>query len=121
MNRTEQAFRDQLEHWKASGVILAYWFEAFKFKIASEKCYYTPDFVALMGDSTLAVFEVKGSLRIFTDDAKVKCKVFADQYPLPLYVVCPKGKGVWGITSMSETGPDTCLAKNLKAAALRAE
>ncbi len=39
---------------------------------------------------SLVVFEVKGSLRVFQDDAKVKCKVFSDKYPLRLYIVAPR-------------------------------
>lgn len=44
MNRTEAAYRDYLEQQKNAGLILKYWFERFTWKIASNRCSYTPDF-----------------------------------------------------------------------------
>ncbi|WP_278747168.1 hypothetical protein [Parasutterella excrementihominis] len=100
MNRTEAAYRDYLEQQKNAGLILKYWFERFTWKIASNRCSYTPDFLILRPDKTLELHEVKGSLKIFADDAKVKCKVCADECPIPLFIVTPKPKkegGGWNV------------------------
>lgn len=92
MNKTETAFAALLERRKRAGEIVDYWFEAVTFKIADNQCRYTPDFLVLLNDMSLVVFEVKGSFNIFSDDAKVKCKVFSSKYPLSLYIVAPRRK-----------------------------
>lgn len=92
MNRTEKAYASFLEGEKHAGRITAYWFEALKLKIAEGACFYTPDFLVLRPDGTLELHEVKGSLRIFQEDAKVKAKVCADMYPFPVKVVWPRKK-----------------------------
>lgn len=92
MNRTEKAYAAFLEGEKHAGWITAYWFEALKLKIAEGACFYTPDFLVLRPDGTLELHEVKGSLRIFQEDAKVKAKVCADMYPFPVKVVWPRKK-----------------------------
>ena len=53
MNRTEAAYRDHLEQQKNAGLILKYWFERFTWKIASNRCSYTPDFLVMRPDKTL--------------------------------------------------------------------
>ena len=92
MNRTEKAFAEHLEEIKAKGMIRAYWFEAIKLKVASNRCEYMPDFLVLGSDGHIYLFEVKGSKAIFTDDAKVKVKVCAEKYPFRLFVAYPKTK-----------------------------
>ena len=92
MNKTERAFSLHLDELKQKGLILEYWFESVKLKVASNRCEYLPDFLALRSDGSLVIFEVKGAKAIFTDDAKVKCKVCADKYPFPLYIVFPRPK-----------------------------
>lgn len=92
MNKTETAYAKTLEQQKRSGEILDYWFEAIKLKIADNACTYTPDFLVLTNKGELELHEVKGSKAVFQDDAKVKCKVCADKYPFPLYVVFPRPK-----------------------------
>lgn len=92
MNRTEKAYAAFLEGEKHAGRITAYWFEALKLKIAEGACFYTPDFLVLRPDGRLELHEVKGSLRIFQEDAKVKAKVCADMYPFPVKVVWPRKK-----------------------------
>lgn len=101
LNKTEQAYRAYLEAEKQAGRIEAYWFEALKLKVADSACFYTPDFLVMRPDGSLELHEVKGSPRIFTDDAKVKCKSVATQYPFKLFVVYPhattrkNGLGGW--------------------------
>lgn len=55
-----------------------------------------PDFLVLMPDGTLELHEVKGSPAIFADDAKVKVKACATQFPFPVFVVFPKKKSSGG-------------------------
>lgn len=93
MNKTERAYANYLETLKQSGEIKDYWFEAVKLRVASNACTYTPDFMVLRADGTLELHEVKGSERIFTDDAKVKCKVVADMYPFRLLVAIKSKQG----------------------------
>lgn len=92
MNRTEAAYRDHLENEKRAGRIIRYWFEHIKLKIADNACGYTPDFMVMRADGVIELHEVKGSLRIFQEDAKVKAKVCADMYPFPVKVVWPRKK-----------------------------
>lgn len=92
MNRTEKAYAAWLEAEKHAGRIMAYWFEALKLKIAEGACFYTPDFLVLRPDGTLELHEVKGSPAIFADDAKVKVKACATQYPFPVFVVSQRKK-----------------------------
>lgn len=92
MNRTEAAYRDHLEAEKRAGRILEFWFEHIKLKIAGNACGYTPDFMVMRADGVIELHEVKGSLRIFQEDAKVKAKVCADMYPFPVKVVWPRKK-----------------------------
>lgn len=96
MNKTEAAYAQHLEALKRCGEICAFWFEPIKLKIASNACSYTPDFMVLLPDGSVELHEVKGSMAIFTDDAKVKVKVCADTYPFPIYVVCPRPKKAGG-------------------------
>ena len=98
--KTQPNNTNYLEQQKHAGLILKYWFERFTWKIASNRCSYTPDFLVMRPDKTLELHEVKGSLKIFADDAKVKCKVCADECPIPLFIVTPKTKkegGGWNV------------------------
>lgn len=76
-NKTEQAYEDHLERRRMVGDILWYRFEGLKLRLA-DKTFYTPDFAVLAGDGYLECHEVKG---FWTDDARVKIKVAAEQYP----------------------------------------
>lgn len=95
MNRTEARYAAHLETEKLAGNVAAYWFESLKVKIADGACWYTPDFVVLRPDGTLELHEVKGSPKIFQDDAKVKVKACATQYPFRMIVVYPRKGGDW--------------------------
>lgn len=94
MNGTEKSYAAFLESERIAGRIKAYWFESIKLKIASDTCWYNPDFLVFTADNQLELHEVKGSPRVFTDDAKVKTKVCATEYPFRMLVVYPvRGKG----------------------------
>lgn len=92
MNRTEKAYAAWLEAEKHAGRVVEYWFEKVKFEIAQPACSYLPDFMVQYPDGRVELHEVKGSPRIFQEDAKVKAKVCADMYPFPVKVVWPRKK-----------------------------
>lgn len=93
LNKTEQRYQKYLNAEKEAGRVSEFWFESMKFKIASNACWYTPDFMVLRPDGTLELHEVKGSPRIFADDAKVKVKTTADKYPFKVFLVYPERNG----------------------------
>ena len=88
MNKTEAAFGAHLELLKKAGEIREYWFERWTWKLA-DGVRYTPDFVVLT-DTGLVAYEVKGFMR---DDARIKCRTFAQLFPLRLIVVRKEGPG----------------------------
>lgn len=96
MNKTEKAYAAYLESEKQAGRVTAFWFEAIKLKIAEGACFYSPDFMILRPDGFIELHEVKGSPKIFQEDAKVKVKSCATQYPFPVFVVFPKKKSSGG-------------------------
>ncbi len=76
-NKTEQAYEEHLERRRMAGDILWHRFEGLKLRLA-DNTFYTPDFSVLAADGYLECHEVKG---FWTDDARVKIKVAAEQYP----------------------------------------
>lgn len=91
MNKTEAAYARHLEGLKQSGEVLWWRFEAMKLRLA-DNCFYTADFAVLRADHTLELHEVKGH---WSDDARVKIKVAASEYPIRFIAVraLPKSKG----------------------------
>ena len=90
MNKTEAEYAERLESLKLAGEISDYRFECVKFKLA-DKTFYTPDFMVLRPDGTFELHEVKG---FWEDDARVKIKVAAAQYPFK-FIAARKVKGAW--------------------------
>lgn len=76
-NKTEEAYQETLEHRRLAGEVLWHGYEPFKLKLA-DRTFYTPDFGVLMADGQLELHEVKGH---WEDDARVKIKVAARQFP----------------------------------------
>lgn len=96
MNKTEQAYAKHLEDRKRLGQILWYRFEGIKLRLA-DNTFYSPDFVVLLADGSLECHEVKG---FWQDDARVKIKVAADQYPMRFIAVKVRAKkngGGWDV------------------------
>ena len=96
LNKTEEAYRQHLEARKFAGEIAWYRFEGIKLRLA-DKTFYTPDFAVMLASGVLQLHEVKG---FWTDDARVKTKVAADQYPIQIIAVTAKSKkagGGWAI------------------------
>lgn len=94
MNRTEEAYRQQLNLEKIAGRVLWYRFEGMKLRLA-DNTFYTPDFAVMFSDGSLELHEVKGH---WQDDAKVKIKVAAEMYPfrfVAVKVLSKKDGGGW--------------------------
>lgn len=96
MNKTECAYAAALEARKQAGEVLWYRFEGMKFRLA-DNTFYTPDFAVLLANNELEAHEVKG---YWQDDARVKIKVAASEYPLRFIAVHPlpkKAGGGWQV------------------------
>lgn len=91
-NKTESAYEDVLRMRHNLGEILWYRFEGLKFRLA-DNTFYSPDFVVMLNNGQIEAHEVKGH---WTDDARVKIKVAAAQYPFRFVAVKVKPKKVGG-------------------------
>ena len=89
-NKTETAYGHHLQLLLTAGEILWYRFEGIKLRLA-DKTFYTADYNVMRADGLLEMHEVKG---VWTDDARVKIKVAADQYPFR-FIAVKKSKGGW--------------------------
>lgn len=89
MNKTEAQFQQLLI--RRPDVI---WcgFEAIKFMVGVKTCWYCPDFVCVLDDGTVVVYEVKGWWK---DDARVKIKAAAKQYPWLKFIAAQKKRDKW--------------------------
>lgn len=90
MNRTEKARAQELEQLRNAGLIAAWWYEKWTFKLAKD-CRYTPDFVIQDLNGSLRAEETKGFWR---DDARVKVRLFASLFPIPIRVL-KKSRDGW--------------------------
>ena len=91
MNKTEAAYDQHLALLQRAGTIVWRRFEGLKLRLA-DSTFYTPDFAVMLADGTIECHEVKG---FWTDDARVKVKVAADQYPFRFIAIkaLPKKQG----------------------------
>lgn len=92
LNKTEEAYRGHLQLRLAAGEVAWYRFEGIKLRLA-DKTFYTPDFAVMLSTGELELHEVKG---FWTDDARVKTKVAAEQYPIRIIAVTAKTKKAGG-------------------------
>lgn len=101
MNKLEAAYeRDVLLPRKLAGEIAWYRYEAAKFRLTDtdKLTTLTPDFLVMLANGDLEVHETKGFME---EDAAVKLKVFADQYPFRVYLVKHPNKATgWVITEI---------------------
>lgn len=96
MNKTETRFcLEVLEPLRQRGEIEQYKFESLKLRLA-DKTYYTPDFLCVRPDLCYEIYEVKGH---WEDDARVKIKVAAEQYPMFQFHAVRLEKGQWSYES----------------------
>jgi hypothetical protein len=90
-NRTEAAYGRVLEARRLAGEVAWYRFEGLKLRLA-DATFFTPDYAVMLADGTMELHEVKGH---WTDDARVKIKVAADQYPFRFVAVRAGRGGAW--------------------------
>ncbi len=90
MNGLEREYAAHLESEKGHSVV--WWaYEAIRLKLA-DRTTYTPDFVVQRTSGALQIHETKGFLR---DDASVKIKVAAAQFPFQFFLVRKSTAGWW--------------------------
>ena len=77
MNSLEKKYADHLRIIQLVGEIHSFAFERHNLKLA-DRTYYKPDFEVMLLDGTIEFHEVKGFMM---DDANVKIKVAAAQFP----------------------------------------
>lgn len=88
LNKTEAAWGDYLRASMPGRPVLA---QSITLRLANG-CRYTPDFAAINWCGAPAFYEVKGFMR---DDAAVKIKVAAAQFPAWAFWLVWKSKGAW--------------------------
>ena len=100
MNKTEAEFARELDMQLKAGLIADWKFEVETFKLGKD-CRYTPDFRVFENDRTITFYEVKG---FWTDDARVKVKVAAQQNTMYRFVAvrkrAKKNGGGWEFEEM---------------------
>jgi hypothetical protein len=93
MNRTEAEYASVLESRKLAGEIVGWRYEAYKLRLA-DNTHYTPDFVVQLTTGEIELHETKACTAagkfLCQDDAKVKIKVAAEQYPEFRFIMCGK-------------------------------
>jgi len=77
MNSLERRYADHLRTLQLASEIHSYSFERHNLKLA-DRTYYKPDFEVMLPDGSIEFHEVKGFMM---DDANVKIKVAAAQFP----------------------------------------
>lgn len=91
LNKMEQAYEDRvLKPAVTAGEIAWYRFEGVKLRLA-DNTFYTPDFAVMRSDGQMECHEVKGR---WMDDARVKIKVAASQYPFQ-FIAVTRARGDW--------------------------
>lgn len=96
MNKTEAAYAEHLKLRERAGEVLWHRFEGVKLRLA-DNTFYSPDFAVMLTNGQIEMHEVKG---FWQDDARVKIKVAADQYPFKFIAVKAKAKkdgGGWAV------------------------
>lgn len=95
-NKSEAAYESTLQARQIAGEVLWYRFEGVKLRLA-DNTFYTPDFAVMLASGQIELHEVKG---FWADDARVKIKVAADQYPFRFIAVTAQPKrdgGGWKV------------------------
>jgi hypothetical protein len=93
MNKTETAYAEHLAACRHAGNVLWFRFEGIKLRLA-DRTFYTPDFAVLVASGALELHEVKGFME---EDAAVKLKSAAAQYPFVVRVIRRVKGGDWDI------------------------
>ena len=103
MNKGESVYKQWLEILQKGDLIIAWFFQSWTFKLASD-CRYTPDFAVLRFPHQWTLVDVKGR-KVKPDgsqtywaeeDAKIKIKVAAKMFPMFRWVIAfPLQNGEW--------------------------
>jgi hypothetical protein len=99
MNKMEKAYANVLETRKRDGLIRDFKFEALKLRLA-DLTFVTFDYLVIAADDVLELHEVKG---FWEDDARVKVKVAAEQFPWFRFLGITRRRGEW---LTEEIGPE---------------
>lgn len=100
LNKTEQAFAELLDQWKRDGRVQ--WWKAHPFSIKLAKnTHYRLDFLALMSDGLVTMFEVKGTYT--SEKGQAKIKLAAEALPIFRMVKAERQKG--GEFKLTEYAP----------------
>jgi hypothetical protein len=91
MNKTEKNYSEYLEVLKINGEILDWKHEPFNLRLA-KRTFYKPDFVVITLNGYIEIHEVKGR---WEDDALVKIKVAAKDFPWFTFKAVFNEKGGW--------------------------
>lgn len=78
MNKTEQAFAEELERLKQAGEIIDWKFHPMNIRLATNT-FYEVDFLALGADMSLTIYETKGGYT--SDKGQLKIKLVAEVMP----------------------------------------
>jgi len=101
MNKTEAAYAEHLKLRERRGEIAWFVFEGLKLRLA-DNTFYTPDFAVMLACGELEVHEVKG---FWEDDARVKIKVAAAQYPFRFIGVQKDKVAGWKFEAFTREAP----------------
>jgi len=100
MNKTERAYSLRLAEAVAMGRLAAWYFEPLKLRLAG-RTWLKIDFLVVLPFGTMLLVDVKGHME---DDAAVKLKVCAEQFPLLLLYVVFRPKGRWEYRPVTRSG-----------------
>lgn len=87
MNKQEAEYAQLLDSLVGKGELLYWSYESIKLRLA-DRTWYTPDFFVISADSLIEFHEFKGGF--FRDDARVKIKVAAEEFPMFRFKVIKK-------------------------------
>lgn len=91
MNRLERQYSEYLEEQRVIGAIALWVYSPMKLRLA-DLTYYSPDFMVIAQNGEVEFHETKGFMR---DDANVKIKVAAEQFPWFTFVLVTRKKKEW--------------------------
>ena len=91
MNKLEAAYAERLDSFVKMGLISSFKYEAVKLRLA-DNTFYTPDFMVVGSDGTIAMHETKG---YWEDDARVKIKVAAEMFPFFIFIGAQFKRKTW--------------------------
>lgn len=99
MNKTETRYSQHLEAERIAGEIVWWKFECIKLRLY-DNTHLTVDFFVMRKNGELECHDVKGSRAIVEDDALVKMKWAASEFPFRVCMVYPilqKNGGGWEV------------------------